>query len=332
MVRIAINGFGRIGRMVLRAGFNEKDVEFVAVNDLVSTENLAYLLKYDSVHVPFPHDVGYDEHHLIVDGKRIRVFAEKDPAVLPWADFDVDVVIESTGRFLTKELAGKHLQAGAKRVLLSAPAKDKDIPVYVKGVNEHQFSGDTIVSNASCTTNCLAPMVKVLQDNFGIEKGYMTTVHSYTADQRLVDAPHQKDFRRGRAAAWNLVPTSTGAARAVGLVIPELRGKLDGFAIRAPTPNGSITDFVAVLKRETTAEEVNALFRNVAKYHLQGILEYTEEPIVSRDIVGNPHSCIFDASLTRVSGNLVKIFGWYDNEWGYSVRMLDMARMLATDL
>ncbi|RME32081.1 type I glyceraldehyde-3-phosphate dehydrogenase [Candidatus Woesearchaeota archaeon] len=330
MVRVAINGFGRIGRMVFRAGFSDPAIEFVAINDLVSTENLAYLLRNDSVHGRFSAHVTHDAEHLIVDGKKIRVFAEKDPAQLPWGELGVQVVVESTGFFLTRELAGKHLSAGAKKVLLSAPAKDKDIPVFVKGVNEQLYTPSmTIISNASCTTNCLAPMVKVLQDNFGVEQGYMTTVHSYTANQRLVDAPHKKDFRRGRSAALSLVPTSTGAAHAVGLVIPELHGKLDGFAIRAPTPDGSLTDFTAVLKRDATVEEINSLFRNVAQYHLHGILEYTEDPIVSMDIIGNPHSCIFDASLTRVNGRFVKVFGWYDNEWGYSCRMLDMVKMMA---
>ncbi len=330
MVRVAINGFGRIGRMVFRAGWDDLAIEFVAINDLVSTENLAYLLRHDSVHGPFPKQVSHKDDALIVDGKTIRVFAERDPAALPWGALNVDVVVESTGFFLTRELASKHLAAGAKKVLLSAPAKDKDIPVFVKGVNEQLYKPEmTIISNASCTTNCLAPMVKVLNDNFGVAQGYMTTVHSYTADQRLVDAPHKKDFRRGRSAALNLVPTTTGAAHAVGLVIPELHGKLDGFAIRAPTPDGSLTDFTAVLQRDATVDEINSLFRNVAQYHLHGIVEYAEDPIVSSDIVGNPHSCIFDAALTRTSGRFVKVFGWYDNEWGYSNRMIDMIKMLA---
>ncbi len=330
MVRIAINGFGRIGRMVLRAGWSDPGVEFVAVNDLTSPENLAYLLKYDSVHAPFQAVIGHDGQALIIDGKRIPVFAEKDPANLPWKSLDVDVVVECTGIFLDRAGASKHLQAGAKKVLLSAPAKEKEIPTFVKGVNEQAYDKATmhIVSNASCTTNCLAPMVKVLNDNFGVVKGFMTTIHAYTADQRNVDAPH-KDFRRGRAAAANIVPTSTGAAKAVGLVIPELHGRLDGFAIRVPVPDGSLTDFVCEVKRDVTKEEVNALFRNVAHYHLKGVLQYTEEPIVSHDIVGNPHSCIFDAALTKVlDGRFVKVFGWYDNEWGYSCRMIDMAKLL----
>ena len=330
VVRIAINGFGRIGRMVFRAGWNDKDVEFVAVNDLTSPENLAYLLKYDSVHSLFRAEIGHDDSGIVVDGKRIPVYAVKDPAELPWKDLDVDVVIESTGLFLTKELAGKHLQAGAKKVLLSAPAKDKDIPTFVKGVNEHDYDKASmhIVSNASCTTNCLAPMVKVLNDNFGIVKGFMTTVHAYTADQRHVDAPH-RDFRRGRAAAANIVPTTTGAAKAVGKVVPELDGKLDGFAIRVPVPDGSITDFTCELKRDVTVDEINALFRNVSQHHLKAVVRYTDEPIVSHDIVGDSHSCIFDAALTKViDSRFVKVVGWYDNEWGYSNRMIDIAKLL----
>jgi glyceraldehyde 3-phosphate dehydrogenase len=330
MVRVAINGFGRIGRMVFRAGIDDPAIEFVAVNDLTSPEALAYLLRYDSVHAPFPGTVGSDGNHLIVNGKQIRVFAEKDPANLPWKELDVDVVVESTGLFLTKETAGKHLVAGAKKVLISAPAKDKDIPTFVKGVNEQLYDKATmhIVNNASCTTNCLAPMVKVLNDNFGIVRGFMTTVHAYTADQHIVDAPH-KDWRRGRTAAANLVPTTTGAAKSVAEAIPELQGKLDGVAIRAPVPDGSITDFVCEVKRDVTKEEINWLFSEVAKYHLKGILQYTDEQLVSHDIVGNPASCVFDASLTMViDKRFVKVFGWYDNEWGYSCRMIDMAKHL----
>ncbi len=331
MVRIAINGFGRIGRMILRAGWNEEGIEFVAINDLVPPADLALLLKYDSVHGRFSHSVTSDDRHLIIDGHAIPVFAEKEPASLPWSEVGVDVVVESTGLFLTRELAEQHLRAGAKRVLLSAPSKDETIPTIVRGVNEHAITPEmTIISNASCTTNCLAPIVKVLHDNFGVIHGFMTTVHAYTADQRLVDAPHKKDARRGRAAAANIVPTTTGAAKAVARVIPELKGKLDGFAIRAPIPDGSITDFVCELGRETTVEEVNGLFKSVAEHHLKGVLEYTEEPIVSQDIIGNRHSCIFDASLTRlISDRFLKVFGWYDNEWGYSCRMIEVARLLA---
>ncbi len=330
MVRVAINGFGRIGRMVFRAGWDDPEIEFVAVNDLTSPEALAYLLKHDSVHKRFEGDVTFNEHSLFVDGKELRVFAEKDPEQLPWGELNIDVVVESTGFFLTRELASKHLTAGAKKVLLSAPAKSDDIPLFVRGVNEHEYKPEmTIISNASCTTNSLAPIVKVLQDNYGIVHGFMTTVHGYTADQRLVDAPHRKDPRRGRSAAVNTVPTSTGAAKAVAKVIPALQGKLDGFAIRVPVPDGSITDFVCELAREVTAEEVNALFRSVSEHHLKGVLEYATEPLVSSDVIGNPHSAIFDSLLTKViDGRFLKVFSWYDNEWGYSNRMIDMVKML----
>jgi len=330
MVRVAINGFGRIGRMVFRAGCNDPAIEFVAVNDLTDAKELAYLLKYDSVHPPYPGTVSFEGNTLIVDGRRIPVYAERDPAKLPWKDLHVDVVIESTGLFLSRDLASKHLEAGARKVILSAPAKGEDIPTLVKGVNEHTYDRERmhIVSNASCTTNCLAPMVKVLNDNFGVVKGFMTTVHAYTADQHIVDAPH-KDPRRGRTAAVNIVPTSTGAAKAVSLVIPEMKDKLDGFAIRVPVPDGSITDFVCELKRDVSKDDINNLFKNVAQFHLKGVLQYNEEPIVSHDIVGNRHSCVFDATLTKViSGRFVKVFGWYDNEWGYSCRMIDLAKMM----
>jgi glyceraldehyde 3-phosphate dehydrogenase len=329
LVKVAINGFGRIGRMVFRAGIIDSAVEFVAINDLTDTKTLAHLLKYDSVHGKFEGTVTHKEKSLVVNGKEIPVFAEKDPANLPWKDLNVDVVVESTGIFLSKELAGKHLKAGAKKVLLSAPAKEDDVKTIVKGVNEHTYDKKTdhIISNASCTTNCLAPMVKVLHDNFGVEKGFMTTVHAYTADQRLVDAPH-KDLRRARTAASNIVPTTTGAAIAVAQVIPELKGKLDGIAIRVPVPDGSITDFVCILKKPATKEQINELFKNVAIYHLKGVLEYTEDPIVGIDIVHNPHSVIFDAALTNVNGSMVKIVGWYDNEWGYSCRMIDVLKMM----
>ncbi len=328
MVRIAINGFGRIGRMVFRAGFEQPGFEFVALNDLTDTKTLAHLLKYDSVHGHFPGDVGYTERGIVVNGREIPVFAERDPANLPWRDLDVDIVVESTGFFRTREGAEKHIQAGAKKVLISAPGKGHDLTI-VRGVNEHLYDRGkhVIISNASCTTNCLAPMVKVLNDNFGVVKGFMTTVHAYTGDQKIHDAPH-KDLRRARAAAQSIVPTTTGAAVAVAEAIPELRGNLDGMSIRVPVIDGSITDFVAVLKRETSVQEINTLFRNVAQYHLKGIIEYTEDPIVSRDIVGNPHSCIFDALSTKVNGNLIKVVGWYDNEWGYSNRMVDLLHLL----
>jgi len=330
MIRVAINGFGRIGRMVFRAAYEQgfEGLDVVAVNDLTDTKTLANLLKYDSVHGKFKGEVAFDNDSLYVNGKKIRVFAERDPSNLPWKEFGIDVVIESTGFFRKRADAAKHLEAGAKKVLISAPSKDADFDV-VLGVNEHKYNKNEhhIISNASCTTNCLAPIVKVLHDNFGIEKGLMTTVHSYTGDQRLVDAPH-KDLRRGRAAAHNIVPTTTGAAIAVTKVIPELQGCLDGMAIRVPTPDGSITDFVCTLKKEVSVEEINNLFKNVSQYHLKGILEYSEEPLVSSDIVGNPHSSIFDAPSTKVIGNMVKIVAWYDNEWGYSNRMVDIARKL----
>jgi glyceraldehyde 3-phosphate dehydrogenase len=328
MVRVAINGFGRIGRMVFRAGFNKEGIEFVAFNDLTDTKTLAHLLKYDSVHGKFDGEVSYDDKNLIVNGKPIRVFAERDPENLPWKDLNIDVVVESTGFFRKRDLAMKHINAGAKKVLISAPSPDADFDI-VLGVNEHLYDKEKhhIISNASCTTNCLAPIVKVLNDNFGVEKGFMTTVHAFTGDQRMVDAPH-KDLRRARAGAVNITPTTTGAAVAVTKVIPELHGKLDGMAMRVPVPDGSITDFVAILKREVTVDEVNELFKNVSQHHLKGILEYVEDPIVSTDIIGNPHSSIFDSLSTKVMGNMVKVVSWYDNEWGYSNRMIDVIRLL----
>ncbi|MFT4311948.1 MAG: type I glyceraldehyde-3-phosphate dehydrogenase [Candidatus Woesearchaeota archaeon] len=324
MVRIAINGFGRIGRMAFRALLT-KSLEVVAVNDLTDTKTLAHLLKHDSVHGQFAHNVTYTDSSIIVDGKEITVFAERDPSQLPWKDLNIDVVIESTGFFTKKEDATKHIHAGAKKVIISAPSPDPDI-MLVKGVNEHQYDPQKhhIISNASCTTNCLAPIVKVLDDNFGIVKGFMTTVHSYTGDQCLVDGPH-KDLRRARSAAINMVPTTTGAAKAVGKVIPALQGKLDGIAIRVPTPDGSVTDFVCELKQETAKEQLNWLFEEVSKHHLQGIIEYSEQPLVSTDIVGNPHSCVVDGQLTNVMDKkFVKIIAWYDNEWGYSNRLADI--------
>ena len=329
MVRVAINGFGRIGRMVVRAGLHRHDIEFIAVNDLTDRDMLAHLFKHDSVHGNFDGDVHVSANGIVINGKELLVFAEKDPAALPWHDLDIDVVVESTGFFLTRELATKHLNAGAKKVLLSAPAKSEDIKTIVMGVNEHELvpEEDTIISNASCTTNCLAPLVKVLDDNFGVEKGYMTTVHSYTGDQRLVDAPH-KDYRRARAAAINIVPTSTGAAKAVARTMPHLQGKLDGLAMRVPTPDGSITDFVAILKKEVSTEEVNKLFKDVSEHHLSHVLEYRDEPLVSSDIVGNTHSSIFDSQLTFTQGNMVKVVSWYDNEWGYSNRIVDLIPLL----
>jgi glyceraldehyde 3-phosphate dehydrogenase len=329
MLRVAINGFGRIGRMVFYAGFNDKDIEWVAINDLVDTKTLAHLLKYDSVHGRFPGVVGYNNDGILVNGKFIKVFAEKDPDRLPWGNMNVDVVVESTGFFTDRAGAEKHLRAGAKKVLISAPAKGVDITI-VKGVNEHLYDKEKhhIISNASCTTNCLAPMVKVLHDNFGIVHGFMNTVHAYTADQRLVDAPH-KDLRRARSAAVSVVPTTTGAAKTVAEVIPELKGKLDGVSLRVPVPDGSIVDFTCELNKDTSIEEINNLFKSVANYHLKGILEYTEDPIVSVDIIHNPNSCIFDSALTNViDKRFVKVIGWYDNEWGYSCRMIDVIKLL----
>ena len=328
MIRVAINGFGRIGRMVFRAG-QDKEIEFVAINDLTDTKTLAHLLKYDSAHGKLGKEVTSDEHNLYINGKQLKVLSEKDPSNLPWKELNIDVVIESTGFFLTKEKANLHIKAGAKKVILSAPAKDKDILTIVKGVNEHDYKGEEIVSNASCTTNCLAPLVKVLDDNFGVEKGMMTTVHAYTADQRLVDGPHS-DLRRARSAAQNIVPTTTGAAKAVSQVMPHLSGKLDGIALRVPVVDGSITDFTCTLKKDVTVQQVNELFKNVASHHLKDVIEYTEDPIVSSDIVGNPHSSIFDSQCTNViDGRLVKVVSWYDNEWGYSNRLIDLVKLVA---
>lgn len=329
MIRVAINGFGRIGRMVYRAGMNDPAIEFVAINDLTDTKTLAHLLKYDSAHGKLGVEIGHDDNNLYINGKALRVFKEKDPVNLPWKNLNIDVVIESSGFFTKRDGAAKHLQAGAKKVFISAPAKDCDLTI-VRGVNEHVYDKNKhhILSNGSCTTNCLAPMAKVMNDNFKIKKGYMTTVHSYTNDQKVLDAPHE-DLRRARTAAANIVPTTTGAATAVALVIPELKGKLDGIAIRVPTQDGSITDFVCETEVPVTREQINQLFKSVSEYHLKGVLEYTDEPLVSTDIIGNPHSCIFDSSLTNVmDGHFVKIVGWYDNEWGYSCRMIDLTKKL----
>lgn len=323
MKKIAINGFGRIGRMCFRSLMNNPNVEVVGINDLTDVNTLAHLLKYDSIHGRFAHTVEHSGDSLIINGKSIKIYAAKDPATLPWGELGVDVVIESTGIFTDKEGAAKHIEAGAKKVIISAPATG-GVKTIVLGVNEDQITAqDTVLSNASCTTNCLAPMAKVLNDKFGLEKGYITTIHAYTADQRLQDSPH-KDLRRARAAALSMVPTSTGAAKAVGEVLPELKGKLDGVAVRVPTPDGSMTDLVAVLKREVTIEEVNAAMKEAAEGAMKGILEYCTDPIVSIDVVGNLHSCVFDAALTAVNGNLVKVMAWYDNEAGYSQRVCDL--------
>jgi len=329
-IALGINGFGRIGRLVFRAAMERAPEAFdvKAINDLTDANTLAHLLKYDSIHGPYPGKVEAKGDKLVVDGREIPVVSEPDPSKLPWKDLGVEVVLESTGRFREREQAEKHLEAGAKKVLISAPAKGEDVTI-VLGVNDYMLKPEhTIISNASCTTNSLAPMVKVLNDAFGIERGLMTTVHSYTNDQRILDFPH-KDLRRARAAAMSIIPTTTGAAKAIGKVIPELDGKLNGLALRVPTPDGSITDFVAVLKREVSAEEVNEAFRKAAEGEMKGILVYCEDPIVSADIIHNPASCIFDAPSTMVVGNLVKVLGWYDNEWGYSCRCVDLLQRMA---
>ena len=327
-IKVAINGFGRIGRLTFRALLNNPDVEVLALNDLTVPATLAHLLKYDSVHGRFNGTVSVEEGGLLVNGKSLKVFAEKDPKNLPWKELGIDVVLESTGRFVDEAGAGQHLIAGARKVVISAPAKG-NVPTVVLGVNEGILTGtETIVSNASCTTNCLAPMIKVLDDAFGVEKGFITTIHAYTSDQNLQDGPHS-DLRRARASALSIVPTSTGAAKAIGLVLPHLKGKLDGISTRVPVPDGSLTDLTAILKREVSIDEINAAVKKAAEGELKGILEYTTDPIVSIDIVGNPHSCIFDAALTSVNGTLVKVVGWYDNEWGYSNRAADLIAILA---
>ena len=328
-IRVGINGFGRIGRMFLRAAADDRDLEIVAVNDVTDAATLAYLLKYDSVHRKFPGSIEASSDSLVVDGKKIRVLSVKDPGQLPWKDLKVDVVIESTGVFTDKESASKHIAAGAKKVLITAPAKGPDITI-VKGVNDKSYSKKqhNICSNASCTTNSLAPMVKVLHDNFKIRHGLMTTVHAYTNDQRILDVPH-KDLRRARAAALSIIPTTTGAAKAIGEVIPELNGRLDGMALRVPVPDGSITDFVCVVEKPTTVEEINRAFKAAAEGYMKGVIQYNDEPIVSVDIIGNPYSSIFDATLTKVvDGVLVKVCAWYDNEWGFSKRLVDLVKML----
>ena len=325
MVKVGINGFGRIGRNFLRAALAAKaPVEIVAVNDLTSIDTLAHLIKYDSILGRIDQEVSFDDNSLTIGGKRIRVFAEKDPAALPWSSVGAEIVIESTGRFTKASDAAKHLTGGAKKVVISAPATDEDVTL-VLGVNEGSYDpkNHKIISNASCTTNCLAPMAKVLHENFGIVRGFMTTVHAYTNDQVILDFPH-KDLRRARSAATNIIPTSTGAAKAIGLVLPELKGKLDGYALRVPVPTGSITDLTVEVSKETTAAEVNSVMKAAAAGSLKGILRYTEDPIVSTDIVTDPHSSIFDAGITKVIGNQVKVASWYDNEWGYSNRLVDL--------
>src|ERR1035437_9519092 len=328
-IKVAINGFGRIGRISFRVMLERENIEVVAINDLTDSKTLAHLLKYDSVHGILKADIKAEEKKIIANEKTITVYSEKDPANLPWKELGVDVVIESTGFFLNKESAGKHIAAGAKKVIISAPANTNDIKTIVLGVNEDKLNNtDLIISNASCTTNCAAPMIKVLDENFGFEEGFISTVHAYTGDQRLHDSPH-KDLRRARAAALSIIPTSTGAAKAITKIFPHLNGKLGGCGMRVPVPDGSLTDITCLLTKPVTVEEINAAFKLASQTSLKGILEYTEEPIVSIDIVGNPHSCIYDAEFTSVVGNLVKVIGWYDNEYGYSSRLADLIQKIA---
>lgn len=331
--RVGINGFGRIGRNFFRAAIEQgADLEVVAVNDLTDNKTLAHLLKYDSIMGRFNGEVSYDDEGIIVDGKHIKVLAQRDPADLPWGELGVEVVVESTGFFTDGEKAAAHIAAGAKKVVISAPAKNVD-GTFVMGVNDGDYDPATmnIISNASCTTNCLAPLAKVLHENFGIERGIMTTIHSYTGDQRVLDAPH-KDLRRARAAALNMIPTKTGAAQAVALVLPELKGKFDGLAVRVPTPTGSLTDLTFVATKEVSVEAIQAAVKAAAEGELKGVLEYTEDPIVSTDIVGNPHTSIFDATETKVIGNLVKVLSWYDNEWGYSNALVRLTSLVGSKL
>jgi len=331
--RVGINGFGRIGRNFFRAAIEQgADLEVVAVNDLTDNKTLAHLLKYDSIMGRFNGEVSYDDEGIIVDGKHIKVLAQRDPADLPWGELGVEVVVESTGFFTDGEKAAAHIAAGAKKVVISAPAKNVD-GTFVMGVNDGDYDPATmnIISNASCTTNCLAPLAKVLHENFGIERGIMTTIHSYTGDQRVLDAPHS-DLRRARAAALNMIPTKTGAAQAVALVLPELKGKFDGLAVRVPTPTGSLTDLTFVASKEVSVEAIQAAVKAAAEGELKGVLEYTEDPIVSTDIVGNPHTSIFDATETKVIGNLVKVLSWYDNEWGYSNALVRLTSLVGSKL
>lgn len=331
MLRLAINGFGRIGRVTARILQDRKDIELVAVNDLTDNRTLAHLFKYDSIHGAFKGEVGYDDKQLILGDHKVKAYSEKDPSALPWGELGIDAVIECTGHFLTRESAGAHLRAGAKKVVLSAPAKDADIKSVVLGVNDHILeASDTVISNASCTTNCAAPMILGVLELCGIEDGFITTIHSYTGDQRLHDAPH-KDLRRARAAAVSMIPTTTGAAKAITRIFPELEGRLGGGGIRVPVPDGSITDITCRVKDLKSAEEINAYFKKLSEGKLKGILRYTEDPIVSVDIIGDPHSCIFDAQLTSVVGNMVKVMGWYDNEYGYSARLVDLVKRMGED-
>ncbi len=333
MIKIAINGFGRIGRNTFRRILDEHpNLHIVAINDLTDTKTLAHLLKYDSTYGRYAKDVDFTENSLTVGKKEIKIFSEKDPEKLPWADLGVDVVLECTGLFTDREGAGKHLKAGAKQVIISAPAKDSDIPSYVLGVNAEKFDpkSDKIVDMGSCTTNCIAPIAKVLNDNFKIVKGFMTTIHSYTNDQRILDLPH-KDLRRARAAAINIIPTSTGAAKALGKVIPDLKGKVDGISVRVPTPTVSNLDLVVEVEKAVTIEEVNAAFR-AAEKDLKGILQVISEPLVSSDFIGDSHSAVVDSLMTMVIGNMIKVIGWYDNEWGYSCRLAEFAEFVGKEI
>ena len=328
-VKIGINGFGRIGRLVFRKLLSEGGFDVVAINDITDARTLSYLLKYDSVHGRYAGTVSHEGDTIVVDGKKFRILAEKDPSKLPWKDLGADIIVEGTGIFTNREKLELHIKAGARKVLLTAPPKDEIDATVVLGVNDNVLTGkEKFVSNASCTTNCLAPMVKVLHETFGVDHGFMTTIHSYTNDQRLLDLPH-KDLRRARAAALSIIPTTTGAARTVGKVIPELNGKLDGYSLRVPTPDGSITDLVAVLKKAATRDQVNDAMKKASQTTMKGIMEYSEDDLVSSDIVGNPHSCIFDSKLTMAQGTSVKVFGWYDNEWGFSCRVVDLLKKIA---
>jgi glyceraldehyde 3-phosphate dehydrogenase len=328
MLKVAINGFGRIGRHSLKVAWDREDMEIVAINDLTDNKTLAHLLKYDTAYPDWSHEISYDEENIIIDGKKIRAFAEKDPSQLPWGELEIDVVMESTGIFRTSEKAGLHLQAGAKKVVLSAPGKGDDIETYVRGINCESYSGAKIIDNASCTTNCTAPVVQALHKKFGVEKALLNTIHAYTSDQNLQDAPHS-DLRRARAAAQNMVPTSTGAAKATTKVIPDLAGKFDGMAIRVPTITVSLVDFSMVLKQDVTVEEINTCLKEASETYLKGILAVTEEPLVSSDFIGNPYSSTADLGLTKVAGgNLVKVISWYDNEWGYANRLVEMVEIV----
>ncbi|MCH7400403.1 type I glyceraldehyde-3-phosphate dehydrogenase [Belliella kenyensis] len=327
--RVVVNGCGRIGRLVIKLLLENEDIELVAVNDLADPSTLAHLIQFDSVHGKYPEKVTLVNNDLVIKGKRIKIFAEKNPAQLPWRELDVDIVLESTGRFTDHEGASLHLKAGAKKVIITAPSKSENVPTVVLGVNDHILNGgEDIISNASCTTNCLAPMVKILNDHFGIIKGYVSTVHSYTNDQNLHDAPH-RDLRRARAAAYSIIPTTTHAALAMELVLPELKGKIEASAMRVPVPDGSLTDLIVLLNENVTTGQINSIFEQESKAAFKGILEYTNDPLVSIDIIGNPHSCIIDAGLTSAQGNLVKLVGWYDNESGYSNRLVDLVLRLS---